>query len=431
MATRLRVNRILVLMSALFVIMALFFGLFQYKRERDFRVDIMNSQLQMYNYQMAYTLGSENLADSKSVSDYVLRHPILGMRITVIDSLGNVLADSEQPDVSLMENHLKRSEVQDALSHGTGYAIKRHSESIDQTYFYSASLLKIGDLPVIVRAAIPYSTQLTDSLSYNNTFIYFAVIVVFLLGFVTHGIMFFFLKMRNAESEKERMKRQLTQNVTHELKTPAASIQGFLETIIQNPDLDEEKRQHFLNRCYAQSQRMSKLLQDMATLTKLDDRHKFSESEADVDVNALIHNVLEDTCLQLKNKNITPVLDLAPDLVLHNVDVGLIYGIFRNLIDNVLSYANGATFVSVRGTDDGRYLRFEVSDNGAGVSQENLPLIFERFFREDKGRSRKLGGTGLGLAIVKNTIIHYGGDVEALATDGGGLTVRFSIKSHS
>ena len=430
MATRLRVNRILVLMSALFVIMALVFGLFQYQRERDFRVDIMNSQLQMYNYQMAYTLGSENLAQSKAVSDYVAGHPLLGMRITVIDSLGNVLADSEQPDVSLMENHLKRSEVQDALASGSGYAIKRQSESIDQTYFYSASLLKIGDLPVIVRAAIPYSTQLTDSLSYNNTFIYFAVIVVFLLGFVTHGIMFFFLRMRNAESEKERMKRQLTQNVTHELKTPAASIQGFLETIIQNPEIDEEKRQHFLNRCYEQSKRMSKLLQDMATLTKLDDRSKFSESEANVDVKALIHNVLEDTCLQLKSKNITPVLDLAPNLILHNVDAGLIYGIFRNLFDNVISYANGATYISVKGLADNNLLRFEVSDNGSGVSHENLPFIFERFFREDKGRSRKLGGTGLGLAIVKNSINLYGGEVEALATDGGGLTVRFSLKSH-
>lgn len=412
-------------MSALFVIMALVFGLFQYKRERDFRVDIMNSQLQMYNYQMAYTLGSENLADSKSVSDYVLRHPILGMRITVIDSLGNVLADSEQPDVSIMENHLKRSEVQDALSHGTGYAIKRHSESIDQTYFYSASLLKIGDLPVIVRAAIPYSTQLTDSLSYNNTFIYFAVIVVFLLGFVTHGIMFFFLKMRDAENEKERMKRQLTQNVTHELKTPAASIQGFLETIIQNPDLDDEHRNHFLQRCYAQSQRMSKLLQDMATLTKLDSRQNYQQTATDVNISDLIHSVLDDTCLLLRERNITPVIDIPENLMLHNVDMGLIYGIFRNLVDNAISYAQSATYLSISGHREDKVVHFQVSDNGTGVHPENLSLIFERFFREDKGRSRKLGGTGLGLAIVKNTITLYGGEIDAEATPGGGLTVRF------
>lgn len=428
MATRLKVNRILVLMSSLFVTLGLLFGLYQYKRERDFRVDVMNSQLQMYNYQMAFSLGADSLRSSESVSNYVNLHSIFGMRITVIDTLGNVLADSQQPDVSHMDNHLKRSEVIGAISNGSGYAIKRHSESTELTYFYSASKISMAGNPVIVRAAVPYNAQLSDSLSYNNTFIYFALVVVLLVGFVTHGIMFYYLRMRDAENEKERMKRQLTQNVTHELKTPAASIQGFLETIIQNPELDEAHRQHFLQRCYAQSQRMSKLLQDMATLTKLDSKQNFMQSVCDVNISDLIHNVLDDTCLLLREKNITPVIDIPESLELHNVDMGLIYGIFRNLVDNAISYASHASYLSISGLADGEILRFQVSDNGLGVQPENLSLIFERFFREDKGRSRKLGGTGLGLAIVRNTVTLYGGEIEASITPGGGLTVKFSLE---
>ncbi len=428
MAINLRVNRIFGIIGALFIILALCFGLYQYKRERDYRIDIMNSQLQMYNYQMAYTLGLQSLMSSDSVCAYVEAHRILGMRITIIDTLGVVVADSQQPDLSRMENHLGRTEVQDALREGKGYNIKRHSESIDQTYFYSASSLSVGGQRIIIRAAVPYSSELAQSLKYNDTFVYYAVIVVLLLGFVSHSLMVYYLRMRNAENDRERIKRQLTQNAAHELKTPAASIQGFLETIIQNPDLDADRRNHFIERCYEQSKRMSKLLADMNTLTKLDSHSRISTTEASVTVRSVVDSVLDDTMLQLRSRNITPIVEVSEALMLHKVDPALIYGLFRNLVDNAILYATNASYIRIYAErSDGR-INFEFSDNGVGVSPDNLPLIFERFYREDKGRSRKLGGTGLGLAIVKNTVTYYGGEIEAAPNDGGGLMVRWWMR---
>lgn len=112
-------------------------------------------------------------------------------------------------------------------------------------------------------------------------------------------------------------------------------------------------------------------------------------------------------------------------------DTSLIYSIFRNLIDNVIAYAAGATKLKILCADveeeGNRWYEFTVSDNGQGVEPQHLPHLFERFYRVDKGRSRKLGGTGLGLAIVKNAVAAHGGTTTAEMTPGGGLTIRFTL----
>lgn len=112
-------------------------------------------------------------------------------------------------------------------------------------------------------------------------------------------------------------------------------------------------------------------------------------------------------------------------------DTSLIYSIFRNLIDNVIAYAAGATKLKIlcAEVEEGgnRWYEFTVSDNGQGVEPQHLPHLFERFYRVDKGRSRKLGGTGLGLAIVKNAVAAHGGTTTAEMTPGGGLTIRFTL----
>ena len=246
-------------------------------------------------------------------------------------------------------------------------------------------------------------------------------------------------KLHHAEEEKLRIKKQLTQNAAHELKTPAASIRGFLESIIENPNMPQDTRQHFLERCYAQSQRMCKLLQDMSALTKLDETQERIEQGADlpemkqqVDVSKVIDNVLEDTSLQLKEKGIEVVRNTPPEMIA-NGNPTLIYGIVRNLVDNSIAYATGATRICIIGIEveegDRHSYEFTVSDNGQGVSPEHLPHLFERFYRVEKGRSRKLGGTGLGLAIVKNSVTAHGGPVTAELTPHGGLTIRFTLSS--
>ena len=241
-------------------------------------------------------------------------------------------------------------------------------------------------------------------------------------------------KLRHSEEDKVRNKRQFTQNAAQELKTPAASIHGYLESIIDNPEMESNKRQHFLERCYAQSERMNKLLLDMSTLTKLDeleDNKSDSRKEyRQVNVFSIIQNVLDDTVLQLQAKGIVVSL-YVPEQVEVLGDQSLIYSIFRNLIDNAIAYATGATrlkIVCAEVEDEGRHsYEFTVIDNGQGLEPQHLQHLFERFYRVDKGRSRKLGGTGLGLAIVKNAVAAHGGTATAEPTPGGGLTIRFSL----
>ena len=249
------------------------------------------------------------------------------------------------------------------------------------------------------------------------------------LGDISHTIITLYWKLRHSEEDKERIKRQLTQNAAHELKTPTASIHGYLESILDNPDMPADKRQHFLERCYAQSERMCKLLLDMEQLTKLDERPLVMPKEnkkTALDIVPIIHNVLEDTALQLLEKGISVNIQIPKKIMIFSSLLepeGAIYSVFRNIIDNAIAYAAGATKITIRYNDG----VFSLADNGQGVPAEHLSHLFERFYRVDKGRSRKLGGTGLGLAIVKNTVAAHGGWVMAENTPGGGLTIRFSL----
>lgn len=474
--------------GGIFVLFAVCFGVYQYQREKEYKIDILQSRLQMFNYEMMQSLGEEGLLSDELFHEFTSHHPIEGLRVTIIDADGRVLQDNDYDNPDSLSNHLKRHEVQEALRRGNGYDIKRQSESTHETYFYSAT--RFGRL--IVRSAVPYSAELTESLKADNTFMYFTIVLTLLLGValyrnthrisrhigylrefarkaerasmsadkgeeldhelermlpddelgdISHTIITLYWKLRHSEEDKTRIKRQLTQNAAHELKTPAASIHGYLESILDNPEMDAGKRQHFLERCYAQSERMNKLLLDMSALTKLDEMesgrldatHEFRQ----IDVLHIIRNALDDTSLQLQEKGITATLNTLSadgqplDRIELSGDASLIYSIFRNLIDNAIAYASGAANLNISCVETERSGRhsyeFTVSDNGQGVEPQHLSHLFERFYRVDKGRSRKLGGTGLGLAIVKNAVAAHKGTTTAELTPGGGLTIRFTL----
>lgn len=228
------------------------------------------------------------------------------------------------------------------------------------------------------------------------------------------------------EEEQARLKRQLTQNIAHELKTPVSSIQGYLETIVSNEDLPKEKMNLFLERCYAQSNRLSRLLRDISVLTRMDEASDMIEMEK-VDLSALVNNIAGEVALELEDKNMKIVNALPIDTTVRG-NYSLIYSIFRNLTDNAIAYAGAGVTVTVRCfREDETCYYFSFADTGAGVSSEHLNRLFERFYRVDKGRSRKLGGTGLGLAIVKNAVLLHGGNISAKASQGGGLEFLFTL----
>lgn len=230
------------------------------------------------------------------------------------------------------------------------------------------------------------------------------------------------------EEEQVRLKRQLTQNIAHELKTPVSSIQGYLETIVSNKNLPREKIDAFLERCYAQSNRLSRLLRDISVLTRMDEAAHLIDMER-VDISALVDSIIHEVALELEEKQITVQNSLQSGIHVRG-NYSLLYSIFRNLMDNAIAYAG--TGIQIHLTcfrQDEHFYYFSFSDTGVGVPPEHLNRLFERFYRVDKGRSRKLGGTGLGLAIVKNAVIIHGGSISAKNSPSGGLEFVFTLPS--
>ena len=228
------------------------------------------------------------------------------------------------------------------------------------------------------------------------------------------------------EEEQIRLKRQLTQNIAHELKTPVSSIQGYLETIVNNGNIPREKMQVFLERCYAQSNRLSRLLRDISVLTRMDEAANMIDMEK-VDISMLMGNIINEVALELEQKQITVINSLRTGIQLKG-NYSLLYSIFRNLMDNAIAYAGSNIQININCfREDDNFYYFSFADTGVGVTPEHLNRLFERFYRVDKGRSRKLGGTGLGLAIVKNAVLIHGGTISAKNRQGGGLEFVFTL----
>ena len=232
-----------------------------------------------------------------------------------------------------------------------------------------------------------------------------------------------------ANEEQARIKNQITQNVAHEFKTPVCSIQGYLETILENypTNMDDEQLQHFLKRCYSQSNRLSNLVQDISQLNSMTNGVQRLNREV-VDLYRLLADMISEVNDKIAEHRITVNNNLPQSLILY-ADPSMLYSIFRNLIDNALSYAGEGAVVEINCfREDDEFCYFSFSDNGVGVPEEHLPRLFERFYRVDKGRSRKLGGTGLGLAIVKNAVALHGGTISARNVQGGGLEFVFKLQ---
>lgn len=229
------------------------------------------------------------------------------------------------------------------------------------------------------------------------------------------------------EEEQARLKRQLTQNIAHELKTPVSSIQGYLETILSNPNIPTETVRTFLERSYAQSNRLTTLLRDISVLTRMDEAPEMMEREA-VNLSLVVANIINEVALGLEEKYIK-VINLMPQTLMVNGNHSLLYSIFRNLMDNAIAYAGTNIQITINCfREDDMFYYFSFSDSGIGVEEEHLTRLFERFYRVDKGRSRKLGGTGLGLAIVKNAVLFHGGTIFAKNAPNGGLEFVFTIQ---
>ncbi len=234
------------------------------------------------------------------------------------------------------------------------------------------------------------------------------------------------LNDQTKQEKNRQLKQEMTGNIAHELRTPVASIRGYLETILDKP-MDAEKEKHFLNKAYNQVITLSELIQDMSLLTKIDETPEAFLSES-VSIDSILHKIHTNMGSAMKAKGITIQNDVPAETAIQGNE-NLLYAVFRNLTENVVRHAGENVQITIRQYNrEGRFAYFSFADNGGGIKEEkHLRRLFERFYRISEGRSRETGGTGLGLSIVKNVITFHGGTITVKNRAEGGLEFLFSL----
>lgn len=228
-----------------------------------------------------------------------------------------------------------------------------------------------------------------------------------------------------ATEERANLKRQMTNNISHELKTPVGVIRGYVDTMVENPEMDEASRTHFLTKTQSHVERLCNLLNDLSTMTRLD------EASANIPTEPLSFNeILENIAHDIADSGLAGEMKFKtaiPDNCIVQANGALLTGALMNLVKNAVNYSHGTEMGVRLMVQNRRFYTFVFYDNGSGVAPEHIPHLFERFYRIDKGRSRKAGGTGLGLPIVKSTINSLGGSITVRNAATGGLEFVFTL----
>ena len=451
-------SRVLLSLLVLCWLMVGVFLVFQYGREKTFRSELLNMELQMHNARIIDDLSTGE--DITSIEERI-GSPLPDLRLTLIGKDGNVIYDNNNKTPFPSSNHNDRPEVAGARKNGVGYSVGRHSVSDDTEYFYSAMS---GPDGLVVRSAAPYNPTLRQLLEADRTFLWIMLGVtlsVSVAGYIiAKRISMSIMRLNNfaekaergerifedwtfpndelgsiashivrlyvqrdeqhreamrQERERIRIKKQLTNNINHELKTPVASIFICSELLRDHPELPKAKRDEFLGRIHGSAVRLDSMLKDISYITRMDDGGDVIE-KTPVNLSEIVDCVVAEE--RLKTEMLFKIS--VPPIVINGNRV-LIESMFRNLITNAVAYSGG-TEISIIADDKGN---FTFRDNGSGVGEEHLEHIFERFYRVDKGRSRANGGTGLGLAIVKNAVSIHGGRIRAV--NDGGLRLDFNL----
>jgi two-component system, OmpR family, phosphate regulon sensor histidine kinase PhoR len=398
-------------------------------------------------------------------------------RITLVDKSGKVTADSNA-DPATMENHVNRPEIDSAL-HGKSSSNTRVSRTMSEKYLYLAVPIQSGAL----RLAVPVS-QIDSAVSEIRWKMLQSTAVIFILALIVAALFArslsqkfntilshaaelangnFHARSKNlgrgefallsgklnetsaklertvqqmqsehTELEKlERVRKDFVINVSHELRTPLASIQGYTETLMDGAIEDGDNNMRFLGIIRHNAERLATLTADLLTLSRIELKTQEFRFAA-YDINGLLLDIVDSMRPIADRKRISLDLHPSPDSTEVFCDSQAIYQILSNLLDNAIKYTPEGGTITVGSrpfTDPAGVHRVEVfvRDTGAGIPPEDLPRLFERFYRVDKARSRELGGTGLGLAIVKHLVKAHAGEVRVESELGKGSTFLFTL----
>ena len=428
-------------LSLIILITAIVTGTY-YSSYRDSRVKLLQEESQLVI--RGLELNGDSFFDDVKFDEY---------RVTWIKDDGTVLYDSSR-NLEELENHLEREEVEEALSKGYGESI-RFSDTILEESFYVAYKITDG---TIVRLSCTQSSVISLAISalfpmYFVAFLAFVVsiLVAYLISksiigpldkmnldnlseIKTYPELEPFVKrinqqknqLLNDKKEIEKMsqvRQDFTANVTHEMKTPLHVIAGYSE-LMKEGLAKEEDVKDFSSKIYLESYRLTKLVDDILQLSKLDNGLPDGEMKS-ISLNSIAKNAIDSLQTLADKKHITIKAKLRKTEIKGISDV--VYGMIHNLIDNAIKYnkENGEIRITVEKA--GPRPTFVISDTGIGIPDEDLDRIFERFYRVDKSHSREIGGTGLGLSIVKHAAIIHNAKVEVESVLGEGTTFKITF----
>lgn len=385
-------------------------------------------------------------------------------RLTMISSDGEVLYDNF--DDSINENHLQREEIKEASKNGTGSSV-RYSKTMEQNYLYVAEY--DAQEQTYVRLAMPFSGVSQSALMLLPSFFIAFVIAFFFVWLMSKRMADSILKplqeisavIRKADFGKEKIEfqnysyselqeitdalqtmnnqiaknlenlereKQIRQefftNASHELKTPLTSIRGYSELLRQHAITDPDQIDHCLDCVLKESDHMTKLINDILTISKLEAKD-YVVQKSHIKLKDLLENVLNSLSVQAKAMNLD--IDASCENVTVYANLDHIQGILYNLISNAIKYnkPNGKIIIIIKERLDN--ILIKVMDTGIGISKEDQEKVFQRFYRVDKQRSKIVAGTGIGLAIVKHIVQFYNGSISLKSKENEGTSIEISL----
>lgn len=343
-------------------------------------------------------------------------------RYTLINKEGNIIYDSKVNSNNL-DNHGQRQEVMAALNNGQS-VVYRESITLGEQMLYCALKLPNGDVLRLARGKNSIWEQYWDSIHY--LFIVLAFVMIFaywMANIITKKIIINLENVTDNKSNTEiypefesiasqlqmqRLRREFTANVSHELKTPLQSILGYSEIIMQGL-VKPEDQSRFLEKINLEAHKLLELIDDVLKLSKLDELH--TENFTQCDLGAMLVSIGERLDNKAKRYGVNIVFNISKELCLVDGCKSVLEECFINLVDNAIKYncPGGKVELKLECLEDKFIVK--VCDSGIGVSSEEQEKIFERFYRVDHSHNKRIEGTGLGLAIVKHGIALHKGTI--------------------
>lgn len=471
-------SKLLITVVAILTLCEVAFLAFQFNREQRYRQDLLNAQLTILNYQLLdhYDGGVVNVELWERTIDL----PIQDLQLAIFDSRGNLIYTNS--DIENDANPLDLPEIRmaDESADHRGFSVHNDDEIDGDDFFYYAAL-KEGDLYART-GALGHDVGLSEFMQIDRSFIWYAILIYVIitilawyacsrvgntvkrlsefaqaaekgeeiydtkvfprneLGMIAHNIVLIYVRWQRTlaernrqaaiakkeEEEKAKLKRELTNNINHELKTPVSAISLELETILTHRDkLSETQLTMLLNRCKANSDRLLNMIKDILALNRLEEGAENIQREL-LSLRDIVDEVTDNLLPKAEDAGIGFEINL-PDTMMMLGNGPLLESIFNNLVNNSILYSGGSTISIFLQQEDEKSYRIIIGDDGTGIPEEHLEHIFDRFYRIESGRSRKKGGSGIGLAIVKSAAQFHGGDITVRNLPTGGLEFTLTL----